>query len=131
MWQVNVASPRRLIKAAWEPLCEAGSGRVAILASLSGKRVKSANSGAYAMTKHAAVALIQGVRLAGWDRGIRATAICPGFVNTDMARAITDFPQERMSQAEDIAGMVAFALEAPAFTSPAEITVNCMAEGLY
>ncbi len=131
MWQVNVASPRRLLKAAWGPLCAGGAGRAVILASLSGKRAKSADSGAYAMTKHAAVALAQGARLAGWDQGIRATAICPGFVATDMARAITDYPEAQMSQAEDIARMVAFALDAPATASPSELTVNCLAEGLY
>ncbi len=131
MWQVNVASPRRLIKAAWEPLRAAGAGRVVVLASLSGKRAKSADSGAYAMTKHAAVAMTQGARLAGWEHGIRATAICPGFVATDMARAITNFPEAQMSQPDDIARMVAFALDAPATASPSEITVNCLAEGLY
>ncbi|MEQ8653997.1 MAG: SDR family NAD(P)-dependent oxidoreductase [Kiloniellales bacterium] len=131
MWQVNVASPRRLIKAAWEPLCAAGNGRVVVLASLSGKRAKTAGSGAYAMTKHAALAMTQGVRLAGWDEGVRATAICPGFVATDMARAITDYPENEMSQPEDMAAMVAFALNAPAFSSPSEITVNCQKEGLF
>lgn len=131
MWQVNLASPRRLIKAAWEPLRAAGKGRVVVLASLSGKRTKSAGSGAYAMTKHAAVAMTQGVRLAGWEDGIRATAICPGFVATDMARAVTDYPEEQMSQAEDMACMVDFALNAPAFSSPSEISVNCLPEGLF
>lgn len=131
MWEVNVKSPRRLIRAAWEPLCRSGQGRVVVLASLSGKRVKSPSSGAYAMTKHAAVALSHGVRQAGWDRGVRATAVCPGFVATDMARAITDIPDERMTQVGDVARLVELALDTPNEASLAELHVNCLLEEFF
>src|SRR5690606_41521504 len=85
-----VHAPRRLAKAAWEALAASGRGRVIILASLSGKRVKSAAAGSYSLSKFAAVALAHALRHAGFDKGIRATAVCPGFVATDMARALTD-----------------------------------------
>lgn len=131
MWEVNVKSPRRLISAAWDALRASGRGRVAILASLSGKRVKSAESGSYALTKHAAVALAHAVRQTGWDAGVRATAICPGFVATDMARAITDFPEDRMTRPEDVARLVSLALDAPNEASVAELHVNCTREELF
>jgi len=131
MFEVNVKSPRRLVRVAWPNLQKAGEGRVVILASLSGKRVKSAASGAYAMTKHAAVALAHGVRQVGWDDGIRATAVCPGFVNTDMARAITDFPSEDMTRPDDVARIVQLALDLPNSASMAEIAVNCSREGSF
>lgn len=131
MFEVNVKSPRRLVRAAWPSLQNADEGRVVILASLSGKRVKSAASGAYAMSKHAAIALTHGIRQAGWDDGIRATAICPGFVNTDMARAITDFPPEGMTPPEAVARMVQLALDVPNSASIAEMAVNCTAEGAF
>lgn len=50
MLSVNVKAPRRLVKAAWNALCESGRGRVIILASLSGKRVKSASAGSYSLS---------------------------------------------------------------------------------
>ncbi|QIE56068.1 SDR family NAD(P)-dependent oxidoreductase [Pikeienuella piscinae] len=131
MWEVNVKSPRRLIRAAWPQLCESGRGRVVLLASLSGKRVKSETSGAYAMTKHAVMALNHGVRQAGWRHGVRATAVCPGFVATDMARAITDHPAEEMTQAEDVARLVSLALETPNEAAVAELHVNCLLEEFY
>lgn len=131
MWEVNVKSPRRLISAAWPDLAAAGRGRVVVVASLSGKRVKSEMSGAYAMTKHAAVALVHGVRQAGWTSGVRATAVCPGFVATDMARAITNFPEEKMTRPEDVANLVALALAAPNEASVAELHVNCNLEESY
>ena len=131
MLEVNVKAPRRLAKAAWEPLANSGRGRVIILASLSGKRVKSAGSGLYAMTKFAAVALAHGIRQAGFDRGIRATAICPGFVATDMARSITDRPSELMTDPKDLARIVAMLLDLPNEASVAEFTINCQLEDSF
>lgn len=131
MWEINVNSPRRLVRACWEPLSVSGSGRVVILASLSGKRVRSAKAASYAMTKHAAVALSHGIRKAGWDRGIRSTAICPGFVDTEMARKATDFAPSDMTRCVDVASMVQLALNIPNNASMAEMFVNCSAEDQY
>ena len=136
MWEVNVKSPRRLISAAWPALCESAAGegaggRVVVIASLSGQRVKSEATAPYAMTKHAAIALVHGVRRAGWDRGVRATAICPGFVATDMGRAITDVPEEAMTRPEDVAALVELALDTPRAASLAEINVACQIEDRF
>ncbi|MFX0542830.1 SDR family NAD(P)-dependent oxidoreductase [Roseovarius sp. S4756] len=131
MLEVNVKSPRRLVRAAWGALGASGEGRVVMLASLSGKRVASAASGAYSMTKFAAVALTHGIRQAGWDQGIRATAICPSYVNTDMAAAITEFPAENMTQPRDVARMVKLALDLPNTASVAEMAVTCRREAFY
>ncbi len=131
MWEINVKAPRRLVKATWGDLRAAGSGRVVILSSLSGLRVKSAASGPYAMTKHAATALCHGIRKAGWEDGIRSTAICPGFVDTDMGRAVTDLPPERMTRPEEVARLVEMALDLPATASMAEMAVNCLLEDLH
>jgi NAD(P)-dependent dehydrogenase (short-subunit alcohol dehydrogenase family) len=100
------------------------------IASLSGKRVKNLNAG-YQMSKHAVIALNHAVRRAGWDDGIRATAICPGFVNTDMAASLADLPPEAMTQPEDIALLVANTIEMPNSASVAEILVNCRHEDLF
>src|SRR6056297_1190663 len=35
MWEINVKSPRRLVRAAWPDLCACGQGRVILLVSLS------------------------------------------------------------------------------------------------
>lgn len=128
MWEVNVKSPRRLIAAAWPSLVECGRGRLVILASLSGQRVKTSHSAPYAMTKHAAIAMVHGVRQEGWASGVRATAICPGFVATDMAFAVTDVPAEDMTQPEDIAALVQLALDTPNTASLAELNIACMLE---
>ncbi|ASW03405.1 SDR family NAD(P)-dependent oxidoreductase [Paraburkholderia aromaticivorans] len=127
---INVKAPFRLIQAALPHLRRAGGARVVQIASLSGKRVKNLNAG-YQMSKHAAIALTHAVRRAGWDDGLRATAICPGFVNTEMATGIADLDPEAMTQPEDIARLVANTIEMPNSASVAEILVNCRHEDLF
>ncbi len=131
MWAVHVKAPRRLAQAAFPALAATGRGRIVIIASLSGKRVKSAGSSLYAVTKHAAVALTHGLRQSGFDQGIRATAICPGFVATDMARGITPRADDEMTDPADVAALVSLALALPNTASVAELAVNCQAEELY
>jgi NAD(P)-dependent dehydrogenase (short-subunit alcohol dehydrogenase family) len=131
MFSVNVFAPQRLAQAAWPSLSASGQGRVVVISSLSGKRVASANSGAYAMTKFAALALTHALRHAGWEVGIRATAICPGFVATDMATAITDMDPAAMTQPEEVARLVQLALDLPNTASVPEIAVNGRIEGSF
>ncbi|HTH99792.1 MAG TPA: SDR family NAD(P)-dependent oxidoreductase [Acidisoma sp.] len=131
MLAVNLHAPRRLARAAWPHLKASGAGRVVILSSLSGLRVASEISGAYAVSKHAATALAQALRHAGWDHGIRATAICPGFVATDMAMAATNLDPKRMTQPAEIARLVEMALDLPNSASVTEIAVNWQPEGKF
>lgn len=131
MLEVNLRSPIRLVKAAWKPLEACGQGRVIVIASLSGKRVKSPESGPYAITKHAAVALAQSVKRTGREAGIRATAICPGFVATDMARQITTREDDDMTQPEDVAKMIEAVLELPNTATVAELCISCVEEDAY
>ena len=128
---VNLKAPRRMAKAAWTELERSERGRIAILASLSGKRVKSAGSGLYSVSKFAVVALAHALRQAGWDKGIRATAICPGLVNTEMAHAISQLPHDQMSDPDAIANAVALILDMPDNSSVAEFHVNCVREEVF
>ena len=112
-------------------LKRAGSGRVVNLVSLSGKRVKSAQVGAYSVSKHAALALTHWVRQEGWEHGIRATALCPGFVATDMSAQLTGFPPDNMIQPETIATLAATVLALPNTATVAELPVSCVLEASY
>jgi NAD(P)-dependent dehydrogenase (short-subunit alcohol dehydrogenase family) len=126
-WAVNAKGPMRVIRAAWPHLAAAGEGRVVNISSLSGKRVRNDNL-AYAMSKFAVMALTQEVRRAGWEHGIRATALCPGFVDTDMTAGVTKVPREAMSRPEDVAALVEAVLRLPNTASVAELLVNCRHE---
>lgn len=127
MWTVNAKGPMRVIRAAWPHLVAAGEGRVVNISSLSGKRVRNDNLG-YAMSKFAVMALTQEVRRQGWDLGIRATAVCPGFVDTDMTSHVTKVSRESMSRPEDIAALIEAVLRLPNTATVAELLVNCRHE---
>ncbi|WP_146589382.1 SDR family NAD(P)-dependent oxidoreductase [Puniceibacterium confluentis] len=119
---INVKAPFRLTRAALPALCQSGRGRVVVLASLSGKRVLGLNAG-YQMTKHAAVALSHAARRAGWDAGVRACAICPSFVATDMTLR-HDLPRHEITQPNDLARIVAEVVTLPNSASISELAVN-------
>jgi NAD(P)-dependent dehydrogenase (short-subunit alcohol dehydrogenase family) len=128
-WAINVKGPMRLIRAALPALRAAGAGRVVNIASLSGKRVANDNVG-YAMSKFALLALTQAVRRQGWDDGVRATAVCPGFVATDMTAHVTNVPRAAMTDAADVAVLVRTALLLPNNATVGEILVNWRLEPL-
>ena len=127
MWTVNAKGPMRVIRTAWPHLVAAKEGRVVNIASLSGKRVRNDNLG-YAMSKFAVMALTQEVRRQGWDHGIRATAVCPGFVDTDMTSHVTKVGRDAMSRPEDIAALIESVLRLPNNATVAELLVNCRHE---
>ncbi|MFO1039342.1 MAG: SDR family NAD(P)-dependent oxidoreductase [Geminicoccaceae bacterium] len=126
--EVNVKSPLRLIRAAWPQLVACGRGRVVTIVSLSGLRVKAPRAGLYSVSKFAAQALTHAVRQTGWDDGIRAISVCPGFVASDMSAALTDKAPEAMTQAEDLARIVAFVLDLPNTASIATLPINSALE---
>ena len=131
MWEVNVKGPLRLFQAAYPHLRNSGRGRVVNIVSLSGKRLKSAAVAGYGMTKHALAAFTQGVRYSGWEHGIRATAICPGYVNTDMAKGLSGIPADDMAQPEAVAAVVSTVLALPNNASVVEVPINCVLEHSY
>lgn len=123
MWEVNVKGPLRAIRAALPHLRASGTGRVLNIASLSGKRVTNANFG-YAMSKFALIALTQAVRREGWEHGIRATSLCPGFVATDMTAHVSTVPAATMTDAGDIAALAEILLALPNNATVGELLVN-------
>jgi len=130
MWEVNVKGPLRLFRAAFPHLKHSGRGRVVNIASLSGMRMKWVDAAGYSMTKHAMMAFNHAVRFSGWEHGIRATAICPSFVNTEMPGDIPIKPEE-MIQPETLAELVETVLGLPNTASVVEIPVNCLLEHTY
>jgi len=127
LWKVNVMGPWILTKHAWKYLSLSNSARIIVLVSMSGKRSKG-NLASYSMSKFALMSLCQTMRNEGWDKGIRVTAICPGWVNTDMAKEINHFPKEEMIQTSDIASICSNLLDLPNSSVPFEIALNCQLE---
>ena len=134
---VNLMGPWWLTRAAWPQLASHGEGRIQVLVSMSGKRSKG-RLAAYSASKFALLGLCQTMRNEGWATGIRVTAICPGWVNTDMAAEVRSGPSNRwptqpmeaeaMTQPEDIASMSAELLRLPNRAVPFELAVSSSLE---
>jgi len=134
LWTVNVKGPLRLISLAFPYLKKAGRGKVINLSSLSGKRIRGRSVGVgYEMSKFALTALTHSVRCSGWEYGIRATAVCPGWVNTQMVKDISRniIEPEQMTQPEDVAALISTLLKLPNTASISELYVNCILESSY
>ena len=127
MWAVNVKAPMRMIRLALPHLKASGAGRVINIASLSGKRVPGADAG-YSMSKFAVMALSHATRQAGWDAGVRVTAVCPGYVRADMTADVSGFPLDDMIDPADLAELVASVIALPNTASVVELPVNCRLE---
>lgn len=131
LWAVNVRAPFLLIRAALPHLRKTGQGRIVNVASTDAKRFREGTSVGYAMTKHALLAMTQAARAEGWEDGVRATALCPGAIDTDL---IADLPgvtpkPDRLTP-ETVAGMVAFLLSLPNQASVPELVANTRKESL-
>ncbi|RMD69109.1 MAG: SDR family NAD(P)-dependent oxidoreductase [Cyanobacteria bacterium J149] len=122
LFEVNVKAPWRLTREAFPYLKQSGKGRIINLVSMSGKRVKGTLAG-YSMSKFAFLALSQSMRNAGWEDGIRVTAICPSFVNTDMAKGVK-LDSETITQPEDVADIVKTILKLPNTAYVGEVLIN-------
>ncbi|CAN7696646.1 SDR family NAD(P)-dependent oxidoreductase [Mesorhizobium sp. LjRoot246] len=132
LWEVNVKTPLRLARLCMPYLETCGKGRVINLVSLGGKRIKNVTVG-YGTTKFAAMGLTHAIRTYGWDKGIRATAICPGWVKTNMGLTSPTrrIQPEQMIDPSTIAHLVRTALELPNNAAMAEMLVNCEFEDLF
>ena len=128
MWEVNFKGPLRLARAAMPALRECGNGRVVNIVSLAGKRLLAPQLLGYSASKFAALALTHAIRREGWKDGVRATAICPGMVDTRMVADVDVAPGEFKIEPEAIAETVAYALSLPDNASVAEILVNSRLE---
>lgn len=129
LWTVNAKAPLRMTRLCLPHLEATGRGRIVNIASLSGKRVRNAHVG-YNMTKFALMGLTHTTRHVAWEKGVRATAICPGFVRTAMSSYTDQVTPDDMIQPETMAELVRTLIELPNTAAIAELLVNCRLEDM-
>lgn len=121
MLSINLRSVMRLTRLALPHIiagCQGGPGRgvVILIASMSGIRTYSGGAG-YCATKFGVV----GFSKALWDDvaelGVKVSAICPGWVNTDMAVG-SGLDRQKMIQPEDVAELVRMVATWPGTSCP-------------
>jgi len=65
-----------------------GAGQIAVTASLAGLTTYLTSIPSYAASKNWARCWALGLRSHFWHTGVRVTALCPGFIDTNMTRTI-------------------------------------------
>jgi NAD(P)-dependent dehydrogenase (short-subunit alcohol dehydrogenase family) len=130
LWQVNVKAPFQLTRLAMPALRRCGNGRIVNVASTDGLRFReNGASVGYTMSKHALVAMTHAARQFGYADGVRATALCPGAVDTDLVAGLPGVtPAAGRLAPETVAGLVATLLALPNNASVALLPVNTRVE---
>src|ERR1700692_802017 len=114
--QTNLASVFRLSKAVLRGMMKARAGRIVSITSVVGLTGNPGQAN-YAAAKAGIIGFTKSLAREVGSRGITANAIAPGFIDTDMTRALAEaqrtalnaqIPLGRLGQPADIAGAVAF-----------------------
>ena len=87
-----LTSPFLLAKYAWPALSVRG-GAIVVVASVHGL-VASPFKAGYVAAKHGVLGLVKTLALEGAEAGIRASAVCPGFVRTPLVEGQVDAQAE-------------------------------------
>ena len=117
--QVNLSGPFFMIKAVLDHMVDQGFGRIVNISSVVGQ---SGNFGQanYASAKAGLIGLTKTVALEVAKRGVTVNAIAPGFIETDMTKAmpaeaiqsaIESTPKRRLGQPDEVAHVVRFLVD--------------------
>ena len=108
-WQrtidVNLTGPMLLVRAALPSLLERDSSSVVLVASVNGL-VNTPQSAAYDASKAALISLTRSIAIDYGPRGLRANAVCPGWVRTPMG----DVDMDAVARAHSISRERAYEL---------------------
>lgn len=114
--QTNLASVFRLSKAVLKGMMKARKGRIINITSVVGV-TGNAGQANYAAAKAGIIGFTKSLAKEVGSRGITANCVAPGFIDTDMTRALNEAQREalnsqiplgRLGQPADIAAAVAF-----------------------
>lgn len=117
-------------------MVERQKGHIVNISSVAGKHTYE-NGVVYCASKHGVEAISEGMRLELTKHGVKVTNVCPGAVNTefsevrfkgDKARADKVYEGFDELKAEDIADVIAYAVNAPSRMTLADVTIYASAQ---
>ncbi|MEO1322323.1 MAG: acetoacetyl-CoA reductase [Pseudomonadota bacterium] len=136
-WQkvisVDLDSAFNVTRQVWEGMRARGFGRVINISSINGQKGQFGQVN-YSAAKAGLIGFTKALAQEGAKKGITVNAICPGYIDTEMVRAVPEnvlesiistIPVGRLGKAEEIASMCVYlASDDAAFITGATMTVN-------
>ncbi|MDO1501982.1 SDR family NAD(P)-dependent oxidoreductase [Winogradskyella maritima] len=135
MMDINVKGLLYVSKAVIPGMTERKSGHIINIGSSAGKEVYPKGN-VYCGSKHAVLAITEGMRIDLNPYGIKVSAINPGLVETEFsdvrfkggAQADNVYKGYKALQAEDVAEVIHFAVTRPAHVNIADVLMFCTAQ---
>ncbi|MEO1642080.1 MAG: acetoacetyl-CoA reductase [Pseudomonadota bacterium] len=130
---VDLNSAFNVTRQVWEGMRERGFGRVINISSINGQKGQFGQTN-YSAAKAGLIGFTKALAQEGAKKGITVNVVCPGYIDTEMVRAVPEkvlesiiatIPVGRLGKAEEIASMCAYlASDEAAFINGATMTVN-------
>ena len=137
-WQkvidTNLTGVFNTVRPVWPGMRERKFGRVIVISSVNGQKGQAGQVN-YAATKAGDIGIVRSLAQEGARAGITANAVCPGYIGTEMVRAIPEevlnskiipqIPAGRLGEPEEIARCVTFlASDDASFINGSTISAN-------
>ena len=130
----NLTGVFNTVPPVWGGMRDRGFGRVIVISSINGQKGQAGQVN-YAATKAGDLGIVKSLAQEGAAKGITANAVCPGYIDTDMMKAVPEkvlndvilpqIPAGRLGQPDEIARCVAFlASDDAGFINGSTISAN-------
>ena len=130
----NLTGAFNMTHPVWPGMRERGFGRIVNISSINGQRGQAGQTN-YSAAKAGDIGLTKALAQEGASRNITVNAICPGYIGTEMVRAIPEavlndrilpqIPVGRLGEPEEIARCVLFlASDDAGFITGSTLTAN-------
>jgi acetoacetyl-CoA reductase len=138
MWNAvintNLTSLFNMTNPVWSGMRDRGFGRIICISSINGQKGQLGQAN-YSAAKAGEIGFVKALAQEGAAKGITVNAICPGYIATDMVKAIPQdvlekrvlplIPVGRLGEPEEIARTVAFlAAEDAGFITGSTFSIN-------
>ena len=130
----NLNSLFNMTSPVWGGMRDRGFGRIVCISSINGQKGQAGQAN-YSTAKAGEIGFVKALAQEGAAKGITVNTICPGYIATEMVRAIDpdvvakrilpSIPVGRLGEPEDIARTVAFlAADEAGFITGATFSIN-------
>ena len=130
----NLNSLFNMTRPVWEGMRERGFGRIICISSINGQKGQMGQVN-YSAAKAGDIGFVKALAQEGAAKGITVNAICPGYIATEMVRAVAkdvldkriipQIPVGRLGEPEEVARCVVFlASKEAGFITGATLSAN-------